>query len=115
MEKRILNYIKYMRQFVSTDHTYSEYEKAYKDLMIQISFFQHERLIHLIVTITFALLTIISLVSCLFITNVALIVLTILFIVLLIPYVRHYYILENSVQELYKRYDYLFDILNKIN
>ena len=81
--------------------------------MIQISFFQHERLIHLIVTITFALLTIISLVACLFVMNVALIILTILFLALLIPYVRHYYILENSVQELYKRYDFLFDILNK--
>lgn len=115
MEKRILNYINYMRQFISTDHSQSEYEKTYKDLMIQISFFQHERLIHLIVTVTFALLTIISLVACLFVTNVALIILTILFIVLLVPYVRHYYILENSVQELYKRYDYLFDILNKTN
>ena len=113
MEKRILNYIKYMREFVSKEHTKSEYEKAYADLMIQISFFQHERLIHLIVTITFALLTIISLVACLFVMNVALIILTILFLALLIPYVRHYYILENSVQELYKRYDFLFDILNK--
>ena len=72
MEKRILNYIKYMREFVSKEHTKSEYEKAYADLMIQISFFQHERLIHLIVTITFALLTIISLVACLFVMNVGL-------------------------------------------
>ncbi len=104
-----------MKEFVSSEHSMDEYEKAYSDLMIQISFFQHERLIHLIVTVTFALLTIISLITCLFITNVALIILTILFIVLLIPYIRHYYVLEDSVQELYRRYDYLFDILNKVS
>lgn len=113
MEKRITEYIKHMRNFVSEEHTLEEYDKAYKDLMIQIAFFQHERLIHLIVTVTFAILTIISLVANMLVYNIALIILSVLFICLLIPYIRHYYILENSVQELYKRYDYLFEILNK--
>jgi uncharacterized RDD family membrane protein YckC len=34
-----------------------------------------------------------------------LLVLTFLFIILLIPYIRHYYILENGVQKLYTYYD----------
>jgi hypothetical protein len=31
--------------------------------------------------------------------------LALLILVLLIPYVRHYYILENEVQKMYKQYD----------
>ena len=113
MEKRIKNYLVTMRQFVSEDHSQDEYEKVYKDLMIQISFFQHERLIHLIVTITFALLTMLGIVASMFIQQIPLLVLTLLFIVLLIPYVRHYYILENGVQELYKRYDHISTHVNR--
>ncbi len=102
-----------MRQFVSVEHSADECQKAYDDLMIQISFFQHERLIHLIVTITFAILTMLGIVASLFVQQIPVLILTLLFIGLLIPYIRHYYILENGVQELYKRYDYLFDILHK--
>ena len=115
MEKRLLNYLSLMRQFVSEDHSISEYERTYKDLMIQIAFFQHERLIHLIVTITFALLTMMGIISSLFIQQLPVLILTLLFIVLLIPYVRHYYILENGVQELYKRYDYISSKIDNIN
>jgi len=113
MEKRLKDYLLYMRNFVSEEHSIEECNKAYKDLMIQISFFQHERFIHLIVTVTFAILTMLGIVASIFVQQIPLLILTLLFIVLLIPYVRHYYILENGVQELYKRYDYLFDILNK--
>ncbi len=112
MEKRLLNYLAYMRLFVSEEHSISECELAYKDLVIQISFFQHERLIHLIVTITFAILTMMGIVTSCFVQQLPVLILTILFIVLLIPYIRHYYILENGVQELYTRSDYLFKILN---
>jgi len=113
MEKRLLNYLSYMRDFVSTQHSLDECQRAYDDLMTQISFFQHERLIHLLVTLTFAILSITAVVACLFVQTLPLLLMTILLICLLIPYIRHYYILENGVQELYKRYDYLFDILHK--
>ena len=42
-------------------------------------------------------------------------ILTLLFIVLLILYVRHYYILENGVQELYKRYDFIVKHIDNID
>ncbi len=104
-----------MQQFVSEEHTADEYNRTYKDLMIQIAFFQHERLIHLIVTVTFALLTMLGIVTSLFIQQIPVLVLTLLFIVLLVPYVKHYYILENGVQELYKRYDYISKHIEDIN
>ncbi len=108
MEKRLLNYLKYMRQFVSEEHEESEFKFVYNDLMTQIQFFQHERLIHLIVTITFAILTMLGILTSLFIQTIPVLILTLLFIGLLIPYIRHYYILENGVQELYTRYDFLY-------
>jgi len=105
MEKRLKKYLAYMAEFVEAQHSDEEYERGYRDLMIQISFFQHERLIHLIVTVTFALLALIGIIASLFAPQIPLLILVLLFISLLIPYVRHYYILENGVQELYRRYD----------
>ena len=63
-------------------------------------FFQHERLVHLIVTVTFAILTMISIVAALMICNPLLYALTLLFLVLLFPYIMHYYPLENEVQKI---------------
>ena len=82
-------------------------EKA--ELLVQISFFQHERLIHLIVTVTFALLTVLSIFAFLVLTQIGLLVLSALLIILLVPYIRHYYILENGVQKLYTYYDRLVE------
>lgn len=103
MEKRILDYRKYIDELLLKEDL--DWEAVIKEHLIQISFFQHERLIHLIVTITFALLEIIafgmSVVS--FTPGVGLLAIVIL--VLLIPYIRHYYILENEVQKMYWQYD----------
>lgn len=78
--------------------------------LIKIQFFQHERLIHLIVTSLFALLTVITAIGIVIINDLKLLVLLLLFIILLIPYIYHYYYLENKVQYLYKLYD---DMLEK--
>ncbi len=77
------------------------------NILTKISFFQHERFIHLVVTVTFALLTVLSLILCFLCDSLFIFVLPILFLILLIPYVRHYYILENGVQKLYHLYDRL--------
>lgn len=86
-----------------------ERRKLMDDLLIQISFFQHERLIHLIVTVLFALMTTATMLGMLVTTQPILIALMVLLLVLLIPYIRHYYILENGVQKLYTYYDWLRD------
>ena len=43
MEKRLKDYLAYMADFVSKEHSDEEYLRGYKDLMIQIAFFQHEK------------------------------------------------------------------------
>ena len=80
-----------------------EREKA--ELLVQIGFFQHERLVHLIVTVLFALMTILVFLQAA--TNFALWtgVLLLLLLVLLIPYIKHYWLLENGTQKLYQYYD----------
>lgn len=85
-------------------------EKA--ELLIQIGFFQHERLIHLIVTVLFALMTILV-----FLLTVTAFspwngVLLLLLLVLLIPYIKHYWLLENGTQKLYEYYDKLEELYN---
>ncbi len=81
-------------------------------LLIQIGFFQHERLIHLIVTVLFALMTI--LVFLLAVTNFSPWngVLLLLLLVLLIPYIKHYWLLENGTQKLYEYYDKMEELYN---
>ncbi len=84
-------------------------ERLHRSFMDQMRIFHHERLIHLIVTMTVALLTAVSLAGALLTSSLALAVLTILFIGLLIPYILHYYLLENGTERLYSSYDRLFD------
>ncbi len=76
-----------------------------REALTQISFMQHERLIHLLVTMLFALLFLISLSLFLFFGSAGLLLLTILLLALLIPYIAHYYFLENTVQKCYVLYN----------
>ena len=88
-------------------------EKA--ELLVQIGFFQHERLIHLIVTVLFALMTV--LVFILAVTNFApwTGILLLLLLILLIPYIKHYWLLENGTQKLYEYYEKLEELYNGKN
>ncbi len=105
MEKRLKNYLAWMEQASKQEFTETQREKMQRDMLVQIQFFQHERLIHLIVTVTFALLTMLSVLASLMLTQIGLLLLSVLLVVLLVPYIRHYYILENGVQKLYEYYD----------
>ena len=76
-----------------------------KEHLTQIGFFQHERLIHLIVTVTFALLEMLAILLSVIADSLFSILLPVVILILLVPYIRHYYILENEVQKMYMQYD----------
>ena len=76
-----------------------------KEHLVQVGFFQHERLIHLIVTMTFALLEMLAIVLSVISDSLFTLLLPVVILVLLVPYIRHYYILENEVQKMYVQYD----------
>lgn len=105
MEKRLKDYLAWMENLSTEGFSVQEKEELRREVLIQIQFFQHERLIHLIVTVTFAILTVMSVLGFVATTQIGLLVLTGMLLILLIPYIRHYYILENGVQKLYQYYD----------
>lgn len=112
MKKRIINYrLKIDNLLANPDKISEEWKKILQEHLTQIAFFQHERLVHLIVTVTFAILTMMSIIASIMISNPMLLVLTLLFLVLLVPYIMHYYTLENEVQKMYNQYD---EILNHL-
>lgn len=129
MEQRILQYrksidawLEKMEQSVQTredvnaegitrteEQEADERERIVRDKLeehlVQIGFFQHERLIHLIVTVTFALLEMLAILLNVISDSFFSLMLPIVILILLIPYIRHYYILENEVQKMYVQYD----------
>lgn len=98
------NEIKEYKEFIlkqAKDPETDKKELAEK-LLVRIGFYQHERLIHLIVTMSFAVFFLLSLI--LAFSNAYFLALSALLLILLVPYIAHYYFLENSTQELYKVY-----------
>ena len=118
MEKRILSYRKRIDELLQQED--DNWEKILEEHLTQVAFFQHERLIHLIVTVLFAVLEIMSILGTVILAamesgNIAMSLLTILLLILLIPYIRHYYILENEVQKMYVQYDKLLEKIEEKN
>ena len=111
MEKRILNYRKYIDELLMNSDL--DWEAVIREHLIQISFFQHERLIHLIVTITFAILEMIAIGLTVVSFTLWIGLLAIALLILLVPYIRHYYILENEVQKMYWQYDKMVEKRDK--
>jgi len=107
MKKRIIGYRMYVDSILLDKRKRSpqEWERILEEHLTQIVFFQHERLIHLIVTVTFALMTLISMIASVTTGMPLLLILSLLFLVLLVPYIFHYYTLENEVQKMYAQYD----------
>ena len=101
MKEYLYNYIK------ETDELLNSNKKINDDIinkhLIKISFFQHERLIHLLVTLFYAFIFIVFM-SLGFIHYLFFIISVILMVFLLF-YIIHYFRLENGVQYLYKQYD----------
>lgn len=100
MTKQIKAYLQLIEKLCGDSGT--DKEALARELLTRIQFYQHERLIHLIVTMSFGVFFLISLV--LLTVNVYFASLSVLLFVLLVPYIMHYYFLENSVQKLYKFY-----------
>lgn len=112
MEKRLKSCLTEMEELLRQEERLccmdaAQRQQIIDSLLIQIRFFQHERLVHLIVTVTFAILTMISVLGCVLSPQLPLFALVALLLILLVPYIRHYYILENGVQRLYICYDRL--------
>ena len=100
MKKYITEYVEYVE---------NNKEKADKEFiekhLIKINFFQNERLIHLIVTVTAVLLNILAFIIGISTKNIISIIMGYMIMCFTIPYIYHYFLLENCVQKMYRQYD----------
>lgn len=104
MYKKLKTYLKFLEKQSAQTLKSAELTTLNTQLLTYIQFFQHERLIHLLVTLFFALFTLIATIFAIYTQNLFFIAISGLFLLLLFPYVIHYYHLENGVQKLYDFY-----------
>lgn len=104
MYKQILAHRKYINNKLETELSSESREKLFNYHLARVQDFQHERLIHLLVTFFFAELLLATILVYLSLTYLLwpLIALIVILFVLELFYIRHYYQLENGVQSLYE-------------
>ena len=110
MKKYMNTYIKTIDQYIQHNR-YRDIDEIIREHLRKIKFFQHERLVHLFVTLAFAFFSIIFSL-CINLSTYFIYVSIISYIILLF-YVFHYYYLENAVQYMYKQHDKLIKIANR--
>ena len=86
---------------INDNHKFSSEE--IESFIFKIKLFQKERVIHLVITLSYVFFTILFL----FLTKYIFMIFIVFFILLIFDgfYVYHYFFLENSVQYMYKQYD----------
>lgn len=105
MLKKMSDYERGLLNIVSAGGPVSE--ELLLSVRTHIGFFQHERIVHELVMILFALLSVAGILFFVAKPDIGVFALDVLFFALLIPYIKHYYGLENGVQRLYEAYDAL--------
>lgn len=101
MTKFLKKYIKEIEDILNSDDKKTNWKKVSENHRVTISFLQHERLIHLLVTLAFGIKFLIAMIFTLIYPNVILLAVDGLLLILLVPYLFHYFKLENGVQKLY--------------
>ena len=118
MKNRIVAYLKYIDEMLDESSEMNkgverDWDKEIERHLIQIRFFAHERLVHLIVFCLVAICTVISILAFVIKGELMILPLIVLLFVLLVPYCMHYYLLENSVQKMYDQYDAMINKRDK--
>ena len=111
MTKYVKQTMDAVRKYIDLEMKNAPVEKT-KEVLAEfetkISYFQHERLIHLMVTLAFAAFLLFEIFSLFILPSSFLyagIMLVLIFFGLTIGYIMHYYFLENSVQQMYHMRD----------
>ena len=109
MRKRLMTYRRRIDDLLESNDPDLDWDAIIDEHLVQVSFFQHERLVHLLVTLAFALMELASAVAAVLLPQPVIGVLALLLLVLLVPYIVHYYFLENETQKLYAQYDRMLE------
>lgn len=103
MRGYINNYIASVEKALEDEN--ADLEALKREHSIQIGFIQHERLVHLMVTIMCCLLLFIGLGLYFFTGLTALLIVDGLMLILVFGYLTYYFFIENSTQKLYRLYN----------
>ncbi len=112
MRKYLMEYLIYIEKRLENCKE-NELNDILEEHLNKIQFMQHERLIHFLVTMLFAFMFFMSLGIFMLTDKISFIPLMVLILCLIVPYVRHYYFLENNVQKMYYIYDRIIEKMGK--
>jgi hypothetical protein len=101
MKKYLTNHEAWVMDILRKNSKSTDWNEILNFNRIQIGYLQHERIIHLLVTLGFALIFIIAMMTSLIIQSMTVSVFAAMILLLLVPYIFHYFNLENGVQRLY--------------
>ncbi|MBQ7522767.1 MAG: DUF1676 domain-containing protein [Clostridia bacterium] len=107
MWQNLKNFIHYMEEQTSKELSQTEKQKLNEELQTKIGYFQHERIVHLLVMFLVAICTMLSLLGFVAFQSLGIAILFVALMCLFVPYIVHYYHLENGIQRLYTFYDKL--------
>lgn len=111
MTKYIKNHTAYILEQIAKNNVTEQLHFYHR---LQIENIQHERLIHLIVLCLFTLLFIGTVILLVFLGSLAFMLLFVIFLIVEIFYVLHYYLLENTVQRWYELENDILSTLKNI-
>ncbi len=109
MTEYLTNYMNETEKRLNDCGSLNDIERLLAEHKDKIAFMQHERIVHFLVTMMFAIVLSIFICALIFSDNFALLLLVTIIIVLLAFYIKHYYFLENTVQKMYKVYDRILE------
>lgn len=99
-------YEKFLNDFLKSPDP-EQLSRIRRETLTQIGFMQHERLVHFLVCILVGLAFFMALGIALYFGRAALYLLALILLGLLVPYLWHYYFLENTTQRIYVLYNAL--------
>lgn len=114
MKQDILQHQAWVERSLKRQIQSAELEKIIAEHLRQLQFLQHERLVHLIVTMAVMLLVGVVGIAC--ILHQLCLSIELILVILELFYLRHYYFLENTTQYWYRLYNQLIQFtLDKTN
>lgn len=108
MQEKLKDHIIKINNLLKEDKLKNK-DSIIEEHLTQIQFYQHERFVHLLVTVFVGIVAILFFLFGLLLENIMLLILFVLSLILFIPYIFHYYALENGVQKMYDQYWQLKD------
>ena len=114
MTEYLTNYMKYIEKRLDGCQDSDELSLIMAEHKDKIAFMQHERIVHFLVTMLFAIILTVFIAVLVFTVNLAVLIMVTMILVLLGFYIKHYYFLENTVQKMYKVYDSILEKQKKL-